>query len=269
MSAAAATYRVLAHNYAFDSDNRIHSDDVASQFGFKGGLVPGVADFAYLARAAYDALGDRLLSGGVVEGKFIKPIYHGEIAEADARPQDGRPDCLALTLTNPEGVLCAAGTAELDAADPEPVFADYSAAAAIADEARPAPEVATFPAGTLLAAYEYRYDADAARTETGDMFVDPWPGQSGWHPASALHDANRILRANVALGPWIHTASRLQLYRAPGDGAWISLRGRVLDTYEKRGHVMTEADLALFADETPLARIKHTAIIRLAGQPAG
>ena len=28
---------------ATDSDNRIHSDDVAKQYGFRGGLVPGVS----------------------------------------------------------------------------------------------------------------------------------------------------------------------------------------------------------------------------------
>ena len=36
------TYAVRAHNAATESENRIHADDVAQQYGFKGGLVPRV-----------------------------------------------------------------------------------------------------------------------------------------------------------------------------------------------------------------------------------
>ena len=36
---ATASYEVKAFNYAFDSENKIHSDDVASRYGFKGGLA--------------------------------------------------------------------------------------------------------------------------------------------------------------------------------------------------------------------------------------
>ena len=36
------TYRVRAHNIAADSENKIHDDSVARQYGFAGGLVPGV-----------------------------------------------------------------------------------------------------------------------------------------------------------------------------------------------------------------------------------
>ena len=57
----------------------------------------------------------------------------------------------------------------------------------------------------------------------------------------------------------------LRLFGAPNDGDWIALRGAVLDTYDKRGHVMTDIDLAMFADERVVAWIRHSAIIRLAG----
>ena len=42
-------WTATAFNTAPDSRNEIHSDKVAKQFGFKGGLVPGVTVTAYLA----------------------------------------------------------------------------------------------------------------------------------------------------------------------------------------------------------------------------
>jgi len=38
---------VRARNLAPDSDNKIHDDSVAQQFGFSGALVPGVDVLAY------------------------------------------------------------------------------------------------------------------------------------------------------------------------------------------------------------------------------
>ena len=45
---ALATHTVLAHNWATESENKIHDDAVASRYGFRGGLVPGVAVWAYM-----------------------------------------------------------------------------------------------------------------------------------------------------------------------------------------------------------------------------
>ncbi len=41
-------YRVFAVNTAPDSENTIHDDGVAAQFGFRGGLVPGVTVYGYM-----------------------------------------------------------------------------------------------------------------------------------------------------------------------------------------------------------------------------
>ena len=41
-------YRIEAVNTAKESENKIHDDQVARRFGFKGGLVPGVEVYAYM-----------------------------------------------------------------------------------------------------------------------------------------------------------------------------------------------------------------------------
>ena len=40
--------RVVPKNFSEASDNKMHSDDVAARYGFSGGLVPGVAVYAYM-----------------------------------------------------------------------------------------------------------------------------------------------------------------------------------------------------------------------------
>ncbi|MGH9854951.1 MAG: hypothetical protein ACREBD_34400, partial [Blastocatellia bacterium] len=84
------------------------------------------------------------------------------------------------------------------------------------------------------------------------------------HPAFWIAQANEILMRNIALGPWIHTSSETQHYSIARDGERLSLRGRVVELYEKRGHELIVADLGMFGeDDRPIATIKHTAIIRL------
>ena len=41
-------WSATALNTAPDSENRIHGDELAKEYGFQGGLVPGVTISAYL-----------------------------------------------------------------------------------------------------------------------------------------------------------------------------------------------------------------------------
>ena len=70
-------YTVVAHNYADESSNKIHSDEVAGAYGFRGGLVPGVGVYAYMTVPAVAALGKDWLERGTMSGKFVKPVYDG------------------------------------------------------------------------------------------------------------------------------------------------------------------------------------------------
>jgi len=50
-------YEVTANNYAEEFENKIHNSAVAPSFGFKGGLVPGISDHAYMTHPVVQALG--------------------------------------------------------------------------------------------------------------------------------------------------------------------------------------------------------------------
>ena len=104
--------------------------------------------------------------------------------------------------------------------------------------------------------------AELAQTFLGEI------GPNGaCHPAYLLMQANELLARNVMLGPWIHTASVVENCAVPRDGELLSLRGRVVDSGQKRGHEFVTVDLAMFGHENrPIAAIRHSALIQLREQ---
>ncbi len=259
---------VVAKNYGADHENRIHSDEGAAKYGFAGALVPGVGLYAYLARPVVDAFGREWLERGAMSAKFVKPVYDGETVRAQATVVSLNPVELKLELLNPSGIVCAIGSAGLpnflEAIDP----AEYpSRELPRSDQLRPA-TIASFSIGDALGSLEFYPDLKGEVAKFLDDVVETAPiyrGDDGvCHPAFLIARANEILMRNVALGPWIHTASETQHYAIAGDGERLSLRGRVVDLDERRGHELIVLDLALFGGSDQLiSRIRHTAIIRL------
>ena len=72
------TYRVRSHNAATASENKIHDNDVAKQYGFSGGLVPGVTVYAYMSQPVVSAFGAAFLERGRMSARFMKPFYELE-----------------------------------------------------------------------------------------------------------------------------------------------------------------------------------------------
>jgi hypothetical protein len=112
------------------------------------------------------------------------------------------------------------------------------------------------------------YD-EACATEWLDKVDDPLPlyrGRGAWvHPAFFLDQANKALRQNVRLGPWIHVGSVVRHLGGARLGETLATRGRVRSVFEKKGREFVELDLVVVAGERPrpVAHVLHTAIYRL------
>jgi hypothetical protein len=73
-----------------------------------------------------------------------------------------------------------------------------------------------------------------------------------------------VLMDNVVLGPWIHVGSKVQNLSIAHVGESLSVRARVADNYEKKGHGFVDLDALVIANnERPIAHVLHTAIYRL------
>ena len=75
------TWSATALNTAPDSENRIHSDELAKEYGFEGGLVPGVTISAYLVHPMVERWGKDWLDNGYANCRIVSPLYDEELFE--------------------------------------------------------------------------------------------------------------------------------------------------------------------------------------------
>ena len=122
-------YRVLAHNTSKQSENKIHDDAVARRFGFSGGLVPGVDVMAYMIHLPVAKWGRAFLERGLIEARFVKPVYDGEMADLTGEESNG---VLSIEVES-RGELCATGTASLPPAAPAFSLSDFVEVAAVGE----------------------------------------------------------------------------------------------------------------------------------------
>ena len=263
-----AAWKNRAFNQATESENRIHSDEVARQFGFRGGLVPGVTVYAYLAHPALVAWGRPWLERGAASVRLLRPLYDGADFEVTLEP-DG-PQGYQAALIDEEGTRCAEGSVWLpgDAAAPPRRRADPPAPAA---DARPPAERPileglreTGLGGFSLA---WRADAELARylrdPEQMAPVVRP-RGAALANPAWTLGLANWLLSRNVRLGPWIHVESQVKHHAAIPRGAPLEIEGCVVDLFTRGGHEFVDLDVAVFlAPDMPALQARHRAIYKL------
>ncbi|MBS1786224.1 MAG: MaoC family dehydratase [Acidobacteria bacterium] len=260
-------YEVVARNYGAAHANRIHSDEGAAEHGFAGALVPGVALYAYLTRPLVDAFGKDWLARGSVSAKFIRPIYDGEQVHVEARIIATDPLQLELQLFNPANELCAMGNAGLPEALPAIDLKEFPLRSLPSEAARWEATISAVKAGDVFGSLDFTLDL-AGQAEFLKNMVDDSSLYLGadavCHPAFWIAQANEVFMRNFVLGMWIHTASEMQHYALARNGERLTMRGRIMETSERRGHELVTADLAVFGEANRvIVHIKHSAIIRL------
>jgi hypothetical protein len=250
-------------------ENKIHEDDLARQYGFKGGLVPGVTVYAWMTHPAVEALGVEWLERGEFETRFPKPIYYEEPATIRARVATRTGDSVTIEAAahNSVGEVCGTATMSLSRGPrpSPPAVAGYAVAAVPAERPRATRE--HLEGLKVLGTPELDLDAQTAGdylTRFGET-LSIYAGAGGMaHPAIHLDMSNRALDRNVRMSPWIHVGSRGRHWSAPRVGERLEMRGRVQSLFEKKGHEFVEADLLLVANGSrPVASIRHTAIYLL------
>ena len=260
---------VIAHNYAEDSANKMHSDEVAGQYGFQGGLVPGVGVYSYMTIPIVDALGNVWLESGHMTGKFIKPVYHEEPVLVSAKVTSIDPLRFAITVTNEADTLCAVGEASLPESHPEVNLSQFPYVPLPDPNKKFPPTLEALDEHVILGSLSYDIDLNDLRGESGNVLEelkDPLGIYRGedpqCHPAYVVAQANQLLVSNVNLGPWIHTASDVRHHALPRHGETVNLQGYVAHSYQKRGHDIVVLNLAAVGEnDRVLQHLTHTAIV--------
>jgi hypothetical protein len=259
MTASTAMREVSAYNTAAASDNKIHDDSIARRFGFRGGLVPGVEVYAYMAHMPVARWGRAWLERGAAECRFWKPVYDGALARITAGEDNG-----ALTLfVESGGERCATGQASMPTQPPALLISDTIHPAEPPRDRPPASEETLSP-GRALGIVPFAVDQAMLLDYLAEVReTEPLYRAEGLvHPGQILRLANMALVQNVVLGPWIHVGSKVHNLAAVRIGQRLTLRSRITSNVVSKGHAIVEFDAVVAADDRDVAQITHTAIWR-------
>jgi len=252
---------VQARNLAPDSDNKIHDDTVAQQFGFSGALVPGVDVFAYASHPFAAAWGPDFLSGGRLQTRFRRPVYDGDVVTVSCSAvDDGAYDLTVAGESNNEP-RCVGRAWRSHG---EQVDVERFETLPLPTDRLPAEPGAidVGPIGSVDEPVDLdRHAAYLAGIDEGLPLFEKVA-----HPGALLRVVNDLLMRNVALGPWIHTSSDcrfLGLAQLPGT---LHADGVVTDVFERNGHHYVRYDALVRCDGAPVAFVDHTAIYRLGSE---
>ena len=232
-------YDVVAVNLAPDADNRIHDDDVAQSFGFSGALVPGVEVFALATAPLVRAWGEAFLGGGRLSLRFRKPVYDGErvtvAVDGEAVRWPGRTASCARRGPSRRRCRPAAGRTRTCRCRPRCCPSRCSGRSAPSG-CRPTPR----PAPTTCA-------ASATRCRSTPTSCTP---------GLLLRLVNLALMSNVALGPWIHTASDARFLSPARVDEDVEVRSRVTELFSRKGHDYVRYDALVLAGGRPVVEVR-------------
>ena len=247
------SWQATALNTAPDSDNQIHSDDLARQYGFKGGLVPGVTVSAYLLHPVIDSQGMNWLEKGYANCKITSPLYDGENFEVLSETQ--REGHINTFIKNQDGKIIANAESKiLENISSKP---KYRGDLLIQEDFK-AP-VASFDEWNKLKkegckAFKFHWSGDNPLIYLSDEKKLPLilqPSESGYANLSFLLGcANWILAGNAFMNPWVHLQTKSQNYRAVSLGTTLIAEMSVIDFYEKKGHEFIEVEVNLFEEKS-------------------
>lgn len=258
---APTEYRVQARNLSHASENRIHDDDVARRFGFRGALVPGVEVYAYMAHLPVGRWGVEWLERGTAECRFLKPVYDGKVVIASVGEEAG---ALAIVVDS-DSDRCATGAASLPEARGASPDIPEPAPTPNADD-RPDPDETTLAVGRRLSSHPLHLTREKHEHYLADIReTEPlYAREQIVHPSWMLRLSNSALKDNVRLAAWIHTGSVIRHHALARAGSTLAAHAVVKANDERKGHRFVDLDVVIVADEARVvAQVMHTAIYRL------
>lgn len=260
--------KIQALNDAESSENRIHSDDVASSYGFSGALVSGANLFGYLTQALVDTLGMRVLENSEFVVNFRKPAYHNDPLLIQSEVLDefseiGRFRSCAYNRN--DELLAELETCILQKAP----FANevYCPSSASAMPLRQ--EIHWDNIDLTAAALELHWnpseDDNHLRVQNQRDNSPIYRGADGLiHPYYLMETCNEALKQMFILPAWIHVSSRVRIRRALRTGQRIVVQSIPTDKWKRRGHQFIRLSISMFVENELALKAEHTAIFRIA-----
>ena len=268
-TARPVSYAGVAFNQVPESENRIHSDETAKRFGFRGGLVPGVTVSAYLCHPAVCAWGEDWLARGSAHVAVKSPLYDGERFGVEVGAASGSSYEAVLRSGSAEPLA----TAQVELPSSAPVAPQMRGdRRATRDHERPLASRALMERlqESGMRALRTRFSADApmARYFRDRGAMPPAcreDGEALANPAFVLGVTNWALAANVRMPAWLHLETWSQSFEAIPVNSELVVESEITDLFDKQGHEFVDLDVVTFleVERRAVTRTRLRAIYRL------
>jgi hypothetical protein len=262
------SWKARAFNQVPESDNLIHSDELAKEYGFTGALVPGVTISCYLSHPAIETWGMNWLERGSAHVKVKSPLYDDEHFDVSVATSDGGYEAVLLS----GGRVCAEGSFGLLSQVPaSPIrtnrhllSSDYLPAIASLEVMQ---EFKAHGCPAMHFLWSAQHEMASYLREQSQMAVlhrtdHVYSGGGYANLSFILGCANRHFAAVAKMSPWIHLETWSQNFQAIALGTQLVSEMRVLDLFEKKGHEFADCEFNLFRvdDGSCVCSIKQRAI---------
>ena len=255
-----SSYEVIARNHSSAHENRIHSDDVAQKYGFKGALVPGVALYGHLTRPLAERFGRDFLSRSIAALRLIKPAYDGDRLRIDLSGDDGQH---LAECRNAEGTLLADLRVHMPGELPPPET-PLSLSKRAKRRGRVEINWAVVEEGEPYPAWDWEINA-AENQRFREQIADVLELYDAHvHPHAILSIANQALTREFVMPAWIHTASEVRHRQALRVGDSVAVRAVPLEKWRRRGHEFVRLYIDVHRNQALTTEMFHTAIFKVA-----
>ncbi len=253
-------YNVVARNFSTATENKIHSDEIARRYGFKGALVPGVAVFGHLTYPLVERFGEDWLRQSLSNVRFHKPAYHEDALRINVSEDDAG---LHVQCHNAEDVLLADLHASLPTEMPAPhdssvfdgIVKDPTRVDMVWDTVQPMQP---------FSEWHFQVTADGNATYA-EQITDPLPiYRHIAHPHWQLSIANQALTREYLMPAWIHVGSEIRFRELVRVGDTLRVKAVPLEKWQRKGHEFVKLYLAYMRDDVLTTEIFHTAIFKVA-----
>lgn len=251
--------------------NVIHATGPAREYGYDAALVGGVTVYGWTIPAVRAAVGDAWLEDGWIDLAFRRPVYPDDELRIAVEAEAGGG--WTLGLWKADGSQALRGVLGLGRA---PWLGELTRPADTV--ARPRPDALprltpdSAPVGADLRPMAVPIPPEEATRYAVEQEADAdplWAGaRARIHPSWLAARCTPLIRHSFVYGPAIHARSQIQHLAAAYAGAPVTVSGRFVETYERKGHHYGVVDcLVQDGAGEDLARIRHTTIFQVAKRP--
>jgi len=252
----AQNWQAVAYNPSTDSQNQIHSDEMAKAYGFKGGLVPGVTVSSYLLHPAVITWGQSWLESGHAKVVVHKPLYDG--FQFEVKLDNVSKDAYSASLIDEEGTFCASATVNLNSNFSAPpillkhkiLVKDQDVPAATREAMENLKHIGMH---ALPARWSQKTNMASYLKDKNAMPSIHNARQSGGAFANAsfmLGLTNWVLAGNAYMNPWIHLQTESQFYCVVEDNTDLIVECAIESLYNKKGHEFLDLNVNVFFKES-------------------